>query len=180
MAIWAQSRWHLCHSIHLSEYHWHITTETINIPIAQSFIMTNDSLWQHINPVIDRAHGGIFNVTPVMMAAPLIMWRYRTAVWNITDQRPVRLWSIMLKPTSPWWRHQIETFSALLAIYAWNKKQIKKHQSSASLAFVRGLHRGPVNSPHRWPVTQKMFPFDDVIMIQRHGGDYKIVAVPVK
>ena len=40
----------------------------------------------------------------------------------------------------------------------------RKHQSSASLAFVRGIHRGPVNSPHRWPVTRKMFPFDDVIM----------------
>ena len=23
---------------------------------------------------------------------------------------------------------------------------------------------GPVNSPHKWPVTRKMFPFDDVIM----------------
>ena len=33
-----------------------------------------------------------------------------------------------------------------------------------SLAFVRGIHRGPVNSPHKWPVTRKMFPFDDVIM----------------
>ena len=40
----------------------------------------------------------------------------------------------------------------------------RKHQSSASLAFVRGSHRGPVNSPHKWPVTRKMFPFDDVIM----------------
>ena len=41
----------------------------------------------------------------------------------------------------------------------------RKHQSSASLAFVRGIHRGPVNSPHKGPVTRKMFPFDDVIMI---------------
>ena len=40
----------------------------------------------------------------------------------------------------------------------------RKHQSSASLAFVRGIHRGPVNSPHNGPVTRKMFPFDDVIM----------------
>ena len=40
----------------------------------------------------------------------------------------------------------------------------RKHQSSASLAFVRGIHRGPVNSPHKWPVTRKMFPVDDVIM----------------
>ena len=38
------------------------------------------------------------------------------------------------------------------------------HQSSASLAFVRGIHRSPVNSPHKGPVTRKMFPFDDVIM----------------
>ena len=40
----------------------------------------------------------------------------------------------------------------------------RKHQSSASLAFMWGIHRGPVNSPHKWPVTRKMFPFDDVIM----------------
>ena len=41
----------------------------------------------------------------------------------------------------------------------------RKPQSSASLAFVRGIHRGPVNSPHKRPVTRKMFPFDDVIMM---------------
>ena len=41
----------------------------------------------------------------------------------------------------------------------------RKHQSSVSLAFVWGIHRGPMNSPHKWPVTRKMFPFDDVIMI---------------
>ena len=41
----------------------------------------------------------------------------------------------------------------------------RKHQSSASLAFVPGIHRGPVNSPHKWPVMRKIFPFDDVIMI---------------
>ena len=42
----------------------------------------------------------------------------------------------------------------------------RKHQSSASLAFVWGIHRGPVNSPHTGPVTRKMFPFDDVIMLE--------------
>ena len=40
----------------------------------------------------------------------------------------------------------------------------RKQQSSASLAFVRGIHRWPVNSPHKWPATRKMYPFDDGIM----------------
>ena len=38
------------------------------------------------------------------------------------------------------------------------------HQSSASLAFVRGIHRWPVDSPQKGPVTRKKFPFDDVTM----------------
>ena len=41
----------------------------------------------------------------------------------------------------------------------------RKHQSSASLAFVWGIHRWPVNSPHKGSVTRQMFPFDDVIVI---------------
>ena len=41
----------------------------------------------------------------------------------------------------------------------------RKHQSSVSLAFVGGIHRWPVNSPRKWPVTRKRFPFDEVIMV---------------
>ena len=41
----------------------------------------------------------------------------------------------------------------------------RKHQSSASLTFVRGIHRWPMSSPHKGPVTRKMFPFDDVIIL---------------
>ena len=40
----------------------------------------------------------------------------------------------------------------------------RKHQRFAPLAIVRGILRSPVNSPHKEPVTWKMFPFDDVIM----------------
>ena len=53
----------------------------------------------------------------------------------------------------------------------------RKHQSSASLAFVRGIHRRPVNSPHKWPVTRKIFPFDDVIMVsQSHYVEHSNVS----
>ena len=51
----------------------------------------------------------------------------------------------------------------------------RKHQSSASLAFVRGIHRGPLNSPHKWPVTRKMLPFDDVIMLQWCGNIFVVL-----
>ena len=40
----------------------------------------------------------------------------------------------------------------------------RKHQSSASLAFVRGIHLWLVNSSHKGSVTQKMFPFGDAFM----------------
>ena len=40
----------------------------------------------------------------------------------------------------------------------------RKHQSSASLVFGRGIHRWPVNPHHKRPVPRKMFPFNDVIM----------------
>ena len=40
----------------------------------------------------------------------------------------------------------------------------RKHQSSASLAFVRGIQWWPLDSPHKEPITWKMFPFDDVVM----------------
>ena len=41
----------------------------------------------------------------------------------------------------------------------------KTVQSSASLAFVRGIHRWPVYSAHKGPVTRKMFLFNDVIVV---------------
>ena len=62
------------------------------------------------------------------------------------------------------WRH-----NGLTIVYStvYSDADQRKHQSSASLAFVREIHPGPVNSPHKWPVTRKMFSFDDVIMDSR-------------
>ena len=66
--------------------------------------------------------------------------------------------------------------TSLMIVYStvYSGADKKKRESSASLAFVRGIRRGPVNSPHKWPVTRKMFPFDDVIM--RYGKvDYETI-----
>ena len=52
----------------------------------------------------------------------------------------------------------------LAIIYSIVYSRSKKHQRSAWEAVVRGIHRWPVNSPQKGPVTRKMFPFDDVII----------------
>ena len=49
----------------------------------------------------------------------------------------------------------------------------REYQISVSLAFVRGIHRWPVNSLHKRPVTRKMLPKDDVtcsFIFQRSGS----------
>ena len=75
----------------------------------------------------------------------------------------------------------VSQITSLTIVYStvYSDADQRKHQSSGSLAFVWGFHRGPVNSPHKGPVTRKMFPFDDVIMgdpVQQYisaelGGD---------
>ena len=60
--------------------------------------------------------------------------------------------------------YQITSLSIVYSIVYSDADQ-RKHQSFTSLAFVRGIHRGPVNSSHKWPVTRKMFPCDDVLML---------------
>ena len=49
--------------------------------------------------------------------------------------------------------------SQITSLTIYSDADQSKYQSSASLAFVRGIHRRPMNSPHKWPVTRKMFPF---------------------
>ena len=72
------------------------------------------------------------------------------------------------------WRHngrdgsQITSLTIVYSIVYAGADQ-RKHQSSLSLTFVWGIHRWPVNSPHKRPVTRNMLPFDDVIM--EHGTD---------
>ena len=57
--------------------------------------------------------------------------------------------------------------TSLTIVYStfYSRADQRKHKSSTTLAFVRGIQRWPVNSPHKAPVTRKMFPSDDIIMV---------------
>ena len=76
---------------------------------------------------------------------------------------------------TPWWfSHNSDVIISTMAsqitsltiVYssAYSGAEQGKHQSSVSLAFVMGIHRSPVNCPHKGPVTRKRFPLDNVIM----------------
>ena len=58
---------------------------------------------------------------------------------------------------------QITGNSIVCSTVCFNAHQ-RKYESSASLAFVRGIYRWPVDSSQKGPVMRKLFPFDDVIM----------------
>ena len=60
----------------------------------------------------------------------------------------------------------VSQITSLTIVYSTirSSRDQRKHQSSASLALVRRIHRWPANSPHKEPVTRKMLQFDDVIM----------------
>ena len=58
------------------------------------------------------------------------------------------------------------------------RRRSKKTSKPASLACVRGIHRWQVNSPHKRPVTRKMFPFDKVIMYIIHKSVCAALWIP--
>ena len=110
-------------------------------------------------------------------------WRqWRLSVWRASTQS-VRVrnstW-IMIEALKSWKHMSVYHYSgiimsmmasqitSLMIVYStiYSGADQRNHQSSMSLAFVRGIHRWPMNSLHKGPVTQKMFPFDDVIMTQ--------------
>ena len=86
----------------------------------------------------------------------ILVWHY-CFEWNSCHYGDVILATIASQITS------------LTTVYStvYSGADQRKHQSCVSLAFVWGIHRGPGKSPHKWPVTRKMFPFDDVIMCWR-------------
>ena len=124
------------------------------------------------------------NLIIILISLPILSWNLVTQMWNIIVKYPgifqytVRNYKeeAKIKPSekalamsgqlqchnehtgvSNYWL--IEFFSTVCS-----GADQRKHQSPASLAFVRGFHRWPVNSPHKGPLTRKMFPFGYVIV----------------
>ena len=108
---------------------------------------------------------GEFPTQRVSNAEKAPIWWHHHALSGIHggDRKSAKLWVDYNDVTMSKIASQITSLTIVYSTVYSGPDQTK-HQSSASLAFVWWIHRGPVNSPHKWPVTRKLFPFDDVIM----------------
>ena len=85
--------------------------------------------------------------------------KWNTTKWNFNHAGNVHYSDVIMSAMAS----QI-TGVLIVCLNVCSVRDERKHQSSMSLAFVRGIHQWQVNFPHKGPVTRKMFPFDDVIM----------------
>ena len=101
-----------------------------------------------------------------------LQWRHNALCLFVSTS--IRLWfTVSQAPFS----HYIDVIISVIAsqitsltiVYStvYSGADQRKQQRPASLAFVRGIYRWPLNSPRKGPVTRKMFPFDDVIVRHR-------------
>ena len=59
------------------------------------------------------------------------------------------------------------------------RRRSKKISKLRVTGLCVGNSPGPVNSPHKGPVTRKMFPFDDIIMIWQNITQYRVYRHPI-
>ena len=139
--------------------------------------LTQRSLVLHVS-ISGQGHHWFRLWTVACMASRVYLnQRSHIANSNLMNKR-IKFWSntVIFHPHKKLWRsHHYDDvimttiasqITSLTVVYSivYSSVDQRKHQSSASLAFVRGIHRRPVNSPHKWPVLRKLFPFDDVII----------------
>ena len=109
-----------------------------------------------------------------------IWWRHHGSwpMWYFSHRRVSmevdgNIFSV-ITVTSYWARWRLKSPATRFLLYRLCRCGEKKTSNSASLVFVMGIHRWPVNSPHKEPVTRKIFPLHDVIMVvARHWRWYQ-------
>ena len=137
------------------------------VVVMQSFIMNSHEVFIHI-------HQGCFAGTGTIARLPQCQWSkpdgYGKICQCITTTKHSKAKTVCIflgiYCTDVIMSIMASQITSLAIVYSpiCSDTDQRKHQSSASLAFVRGIHRRPVNSLHKRPVTRKMFQFDDVIL----------------
>ena len=90
-------------------------------------------------------------------------------IYNLQCSKRQHSWhpGPLITMTSLWAQWRLKSPASRLFTQLFIQSQIKEN-IKAPRHWPLGIHRWPVNSPHKGPVTRKMFLFDDVIMCWGH------------
>ena len=148
-------RWRLDH---LEAGFWYKSESKLSVITIQIFTSTLIRLFVHFNMLMVSSLLWLGTTRVFPYPWGLLHWHQGN---HATDPVPVKQSRGTLQ-----WRHNkrdgVSNHQLHDCLPAYSGADQRKHQSSASLAFVWS----PVNSPYKWPVTRKVFPFDDVIVIR--------------
>ena len=89
------------------------------------------------------------------------LWQLCCVHWIVENHTLVKR-SLIIQ-----WRHNGRDDDSNHQPHEYLLKRLLRHRSEKTskllvTGLVKGIHRWPVNSPHKGPVTPKMFSFDDV------------------
>ena len=140
---------HRFHSIHFYGLIWWDSTGTFclgllwyAIDCSGMFVVSHDRFWYTL-------HSALFVQFTIQLAIQHVHWEWCELPRKLTLQ----------------WRHNKQRDGvSIVCLTGCSGADQRKHRNSASLTFVRGVYRWPVDSLYKGPVTWKMFPLDDVIM----------------
>ena len=111
--------------------------------------------------------GHFFLSYAILPRIPLYIWQ-----WSLRQQYVNNSYAFTYHCNDVIMSTMASLITSVLIVYSsvCSDTDQRKHQSSASLAFVWGIHRGPVNFPHKGQVTRKMFLFGEIIMTPTFDG----------
>ena len=155
----------------LPRIHWYVVCKTKFMEKRKSLFMFKGSVFSAQKNDTDFAE----DIVPeIFCKKSMLKWTnthidYTIFINHLADSQPNHYIDVIMGTMAS---HITSLTIVYSTVYSYADQ--RKHQSSAPLAFVWEIHRSPVNSPHKWPVTRKMFPFDDVIICSSYSLSFSV------
>ena len=149
-------KWHIRYIFwYKSKIHWHFASRNSHHDIPAVGTGTT-------RKCPSREYARYFIESATVKLWFVMLWLYNQIIFPKVMQL---MYPYFITMTSCWARWRLKLPASRLSTQPFIQgADQRKFQSSAPLAFVRGIHRWPLNSPHKGSVTRRMFPFDDVIV----------------
>ena len=148
-----------------------ITISNLTCVLVLSGLLANGLTCEATYKIYENTHLSYISSYIALLTAPSIKvteTSNKTIEFDISSFISTQIVRNSLRASLQWRRNGRDAVSnhqshdcLLNRLFGRKRKKISKLRA---LAFVRAIQRWPVNSPHTWPITRKVFPFDDVIM----------------